>query len=55
MGHLLANKVQVTRTLNLPPDREVHVSNRLNSELSGPVGLIEGLLSGANGVAATLD
>ena len=56
-GRLLANKVQVTRTLTLPPDREVHIKCRLNSEPSGPVGLIEGLLSGESEVvvAATLD
>ena len=56
-GRLLANKVQVTRTLTLPPDREVHISCRLNSEPSGPIGLIEGLLGGDHGVAvaATLD
>ena len=51
MGCLLANKVQIIRTLTLPPDREVHVKCRLNSEPSGPVGLIEGLLSGESGVA----
>ena len=57
IGHLLANKVQIIRTLILPPDREVHVSCRLNSEPSGPVGLIEDLLSEESGVAvaATLD
>ena len=57
MGRLLANKVQIIRTLTLPPDREVHVKCRLNSEPSWPVGLIEGLLSGESGVAvaATLD
>ena len=53
----MANKVQVTRTLTLPPDREVHIKCRLNSEPSRPVGLIEGLLSGEREVvmAATLD
>ena len=57
MGRLLANKVQIIQALTLPPDREVHVRCRLNSEPSGPVGLIEGLLSGESGVAvaATLD
>ena len=57
MGCLLANKVQIIRTLVLPPDQEVHVNCRLNSEPSGPVGLIEGLLNGESGVAvaATLD
>ena len=57
MGRLLDNKVQIIRTLILPPDKEVHVNCRLNSEPSGPVGLIEGLLSGESGVAvaATLD
>ena len=55
-GRLLANKIQVTRTLTLPPDREVHVSCRLNSEPSGHVGLI-GLLCRESGVAvaATLN
>ena len=41
----------------MPPDREVHISCRLNSEPSEPIGLIEGLLGGDNRVvvAATLD
>ena len=51
MGCLLDNKVQIIRTLILPPDKEVHVNCRLNSEPSGPVGLIEDLLSGESGVA----
>ena len=51
MGHLLADKVQIIRTLILPPDREVHVNCRLNSEPSEPVELIEGLLSEESGVA----
>ena len=57
MGRLLANKVQVTRTLTLAPDREVHISCQLNSEPSGPIGLIESLLSEDSGVvvAATLN
>ena len=55
MGHLLANKVQIIRTLTLPPDREVHVKCRLDSEPSGSAGLTEGLLNGESGVAATLD
>ena len=57
MGSLLANKVQIIRTLLLPPDREVHVNCRLNSEPSGPVRLMDGLLSGEGGVAvaATLN
>ena len=57
MGRLLANKVQIIWTLILPPGREVHVNCRLNSEPSGLVGLIEGLLSRESGVAvaATLD
>ena len=57
MGRLLASKVQIIRTLTLPPDREVPVKCRLNSELSGPVKLIEGFLSGEScvAVAATLD
>ena len=57
MSRLLANKVQVNRTLTLPHDREVHVSCRLNSEPSRPVGLIEGLLCEESEVAtaATLD
>ena len=57
MGCLLANKVQIIRTLILPPDREVHVNCILNSKPSGPVELIEGLLSRESGVAvaATLD
>ena len=46
MGRLLANKAQVTRKLTLLPDWKVHVSCRLNSEPSKPVGLIEGLLEG---------
>ena len=57
MGCLLDNKVQIIRTLILPPDKEVHVNCRLNSEPSGTVGLIDSLLSGESGVAvaATLD
>ena len=51
MGLLLAKKVQVTRTLTLPPDKEVHVKFRLNLGPSEPVGLIEGLLGEENGVA----
>ena len=43
IGRLLANKVQIIRTLTLPPDREVHVKCRLNSEPSGPVELIKEL------------
>ena len=56
-GRTPSSKVQVTRSLTLPPDREVHIKCRLNSEPSGLVGLIEGLLSGESGVvvAATLD
>ena len=54
MGRLLAIKVQVTRTLTLLPDQKIQVSCRLNSEPSGPVGLIEGLLYGL-AVAASLD
>ena len=56
-SRLSANKVQVTRTLTLPPDREVHISCRLNSEPSGLIGLIESLLGGDSRVvvAATLD
>ena len=50
MGRLLANKVQIIRTLILPPDGEEHVNCRLNSEPSGQVGLIEGLLSWESGV-----
>ena len=55
MGRLQANKVQVTRTLTLPPDRRY--SCRLNSQPRRPVGLIEGLLNVESGVAvaATLD
>ena len=49
MGRLLANKVQIIRMLTLPPDKEVHVKCRLNSEPSGPVGLIKGLLSRESG------
>ena len=57
IGLLLANKVQVTRTLTLPPDREAHVSCRPNSEHSRPVELVASLLSEENevAVAATLD
>ena len=56
MGCLLA-KVQIVRTFTLPLDREVHISCRLNLELSRPVRLIESLLNGESGaaVAATLD
>ena len=56
-GRLLANKIQVTRTPTLPPDREVHISCRLNSEPSELIGFIEGLLGVDDGVvvAATLD
>ena len=57
MGRLLANNVQIIRTLILPPDRELLVSCRLNSKPSEPVELIEALLSKESGVAvaATLD
>ena len=57
MGRLLANKVQIINTLTLPPDREVYVSCRLNSEPSGSVGLNQGLLNRESrvAVAATLD
>ena len=57
MGHLLANKVQIIRTLTMPPDRDAHIKCRLNSEPRGPVGIIEGLLTRESGVmvAATLD
>ena len=57
MGRLLPNKVQIILTLILPPDREVHVNRRLNSEPSGLVGVIEGLLNRESGVAVadTLD
>ena len=51
MSRLLANKVQIIRTLILGPDREVHASCRLKSKLSGPVGHIESLLSRESGVA----
>ena len=34
MGRLLANKVQVIRTLTLQPNQEVHISCRHNSEPS---------------------
>ena len=44
ISHLLTNKVQVIRTLTLPPDREVQVVYLLNSELSGPMGFIKSLL-----------
>ena len=53
IGHLLANKVQIIRTLILPLDREVHVGCRLISEPSAPVELIEGSLSGESGGAVT--
>ena len=43
-GHLLANKVQVVRTLTLPPEAETQVCCHLNSTPSAPVGLIESLL-----------
>ena len=57
MGCLPARKVQVAKTLMLPPDRKVHIRNGLNSEPSRPVGLIEGLLNReiAVAVAVTLD
>lgn len=57
MSLLLANEVQVTRTLTLPLDREVNISCRLNSKPIRTVILIEGLLCGkiGVGVAATLD
>ena len=55
-GRLLTNKVQVVRTLVLPPEAEVQVCCRLNSEPSSPIGLIESLLGQDTGlaVAATL-
>ena len=40
LGRLLAH---VTRTLALPPDKEVHVSCR--PDLSGPTGLIDSLIN----------
>ena len=57
MVRQLANKVLVVRTLTLPPDREVYISCRLNSEPNRPEELIEALLSGESKVAvtATLD
>ena len=51
-GRILANKVQVTRTLTLPPDKKVHVRYRLISEPSGPIGPIEDILGGKSGVVA---
>ena len=45
MGHLLVNKVQVTRTLTLPPDREILSAVDPNSKPSGPVGLMVTVIS----------
>ena len=50
-GRLLANKVQVVRTLVLPPEAETQVCCRLNSDPSKPIGLIESLLEQDKGVA----
>ena len=50
-GRLLVNKVQVLRTLILPPDAETQVCCRLNSTPSTPIGLIESLLDQDKGVA----
>ena len=50
-GRLLANKVQVVRTLVLPPEAETQVCCRLNSDPSQPIGLIESLLDQDKGVA----
>ena len=41
---MLANKFQVTRTMVQPPDREVHISCRLNSNLNRPTRLIKSLV-----------
>ena len=51
LGRLLANKVQVVRTLVMPPEAEIQVCCRLNSTPSAPVGLIESLLGQDTGVA----
>ena len=51
MGRLLSNKVQVVRTLVLPPEAEAQVCCRLNSAPSAPIGLIESLLEQDVGVA----
>ena len=50
-GRLLANKVQVVRTLILPPEAEAQVCCRLNSTPSTPIGLIESLIGQDTGVA----
>ena len=57
LDRLLANKVQVIRTLVLPPYKEVHVSCRLNLDPSGPTKLIDSLMSEDHNivVAATLN
>ena len=50
-GRLLANKVQVVRTLTLPPEAETQVCCRLNSEPSTPIGLIESMIGQDTGIA----
>ena len=57
ISRLLANKVQGMQTLALPPDREVHIRCRLNSDHSGLVAFIESFLSKEKpvAVAATLE
>ena len=44
----------MTRKFTLRPDGKVHVSCRLNSDLSGPVGLIESFLDESKGMAVTV-
>lgn len=46
LGSLMANKVQATRTLALPPDKKVHVGSQINSDSSGLTELIESLMDG---------
>ena len=55
-GNLLSNKVQVLAPTVIPPESELQVCCRLNSEPSGEVGLVENGLQQDTGlaVAATL-
>ena len=55
-GRLLCNKVQVLRSTTVSPNSEIQVCCRLNSDPSGPLGLIENHMSADCGVvvAATL-
>ena len=40
-GNLLSNKVQVLSSIVIPPEAEMQVCCRLNSEPSGSLGLVE--------------